>query len=53
MEANASTTGIRDVTSGNTSFNRVTGFSATVGYDKASGWGTVDMGVFVPAYLGP
>ena len=53
VEANASTTGIRDVTSGNTSFNRVTGFSATVGYDKASGWGTVDMGVFVPAYLGP
>jgi subtilase family serine protease len=52
-EADASTTGIRDVTSGNTSFNGVTGFSATVGYDKASGWGTVDMGVFVPAYLGP
>ncbi len=52
-KANASTTGIRDVTSGNTNFNRVTGFSATTGYDKASGWGTVDMGVFVPAYLGP
>src|SRR3984957_12392861 len=52
-KANASTTGIRDVTSGSSSFNRVTGFSATTGYDKASGWGTVDMGVFVPAYLGP
>jgi subtilase family serine protease len=52
-KANAATTGIRDVTSGNTNFNRVTGFSATTGYDKASGWGTVDMGIFVPAYLGP
>ncbi|MGC2493420.1 S53 family peptidase [Candidatus Binatus sp.] len=53
VEANASSAGIRDVTSGNNNFNHVTGFSATVGYDKASGWGTVDMGVFVPAYLGP
>jgi hypothetical protein len=52
-KANAATTGIRDVTSGNTSFNHVAGFSATAGYDKASGWGTVDMGIFVPAYLGP
>jgi len=47
------TTGIRDVISGNTNFNHVTGFSATTGYDKASGWGTVDMGLFVPAFLGP
>jgi subtilase family serine protease len=52
-KASAATTGIRDVTSGNTNFNRVAGFSATTGYDKASGWGTVDMGIFVPAYLGP
>ena len=52
-KANGAMTGIRDVTSGNTSFNGVPGFSATTGYDKASGWGTVDMGVFVPAYLGP
>jgi subtilase family serine protease len=51
-EANASTTGIRDVISGNTNFNHVAGFSATVGYDKASGWGTADIGLFVPAYLG-
>ena len=51
--ANEPTTGIRDVTSGNTSFNHVTGFSATTGYDKASGWGTVDMGLFIPAYLAP
>lgn len=52
-EADGATTGIRDVTSGNNSFNGVTGFSAVPGYDKASGWGTVDMGIFVPAYLGP
>ena len=52
-EANGATTGIRDVTSGNTNYNRVPGFSALPGYDKASGWGTVDMGLFVPAYLGP
>ena len=52
-KANGATTGIRDVTSGNTNFNGVAGFSATTGYDKASGWGTVDIGVFVPAYLGP
>jgi subtilase family serine protease len=52
-KASAATTGIRDVTSGNTNFNGVTGFPATTGYDKASGWGTVDIGIFVPAYLGP
>ena len=52
-KADGATTGIRDVTSGNTSFNHVTGFSATTGYDKASGWGTVDMSLFVPAYLAP
>jgi len=52
-KASASTTGIRDVISGNTNFNHVTGFSATTGYDKASGWGTVDMKIFVPAYLAP
>jgi subtilase family serine protease len=51
--ADGATTGIRDVTSGNTSFNHVTGFSATTGYDKASGWGTVDMSLFVPAFLAP
>ena len=51
--ADGATTGIRDVTSGNTGFNGVPGFSATTGYDKASGWGTVDIGLFVPAFLGP
>ena len=52
VENDGATTGIRDVTSGNNSFNGVTGFSAGPGYDKASGWGTVDMGLFVLAYPG-
>ena len=53
VENEGATTGIRDVTSGNNSFNGVTGFSAGPGYDKASGWGTVDMGLFVLAYPSP
>jgi subtilase family serine protease len=51
-EANGASTGIRDVTSGSNSFDGVAGFSAGPGYDKASGWGTVDLGLFIPAYLG-
>jgi subtilase family serine protease len=51
--ADGATTGIRDVTAGGNSFNGVMGFSAGPGYDRASGWGTVDMGVFVPAFVGP
>ena len=51
--ASPGTTGIRDVTSGSNSFGNVAGFSAGPGYDKATGWGTVDIGVFVPAYIGP
>ena len=52
-ESNPGITGIRDVTSGNNAYNGVPGFPATPGYDKSTGWGTVDMGLFVPAYLGP
>jgi subtilase family serine protease len=52
-KADAATTGIRDVTSGDNSFNGVAGFSAGPGYDKASGWGTVDIGAFVPAFIAP
>ncbi len=51
-EASGATTGIRDVTSGGNGFNGVSGFTAIPGYDKASGWGTADLGLFVPAYLG-
>jgi subtilase family serine protease len=49
---NTAATGIRDVTSGNNSFNNVTGFSAVTGFDLASGWGTPDIAIFVPAFLG-
>jgi kumamolisin len=46
------TNGIRDVTSGDNGFHGVPGFSALTGFDKATGWGTVDIGVFVPAFVG-
>jgi subtilase family serine protease len=52
-KASSATTGIRDVTSGINSFNGVKGFAAGSGYDKAAGWGTVDIGVFVPAFIAP
>jgi subtilase family serine protease len=45
----AAHSGIVDVTSGNNSFAGVTGFSATPGYDLASGWGTVNGPDFVKA----
>ncbi|MGH7778627.1 MAG: S53 family peptidase [Candidatus Binataceae bacterium] len=53
-------TGIRDVISGNNDFDNtsvnpsveVTGFTAAAGYDLATGWGTPDLAVFVPAFLG-
>ncbi|HYL58009.1 MAG TPA: S53 family peptidase [Candidatus Acidoferrales bacterium] len=50
--ANPGVTGIRDVTSGSNSFGNVAGFNAGPGFDKATGWGTVDIGLFVPAYIG-
>jgi subtilase family serine protease len=49
--ASPGTTGIRDVTSGDNAFNGAPGFSAVTGFDKATGWGTVDIGLFVPAFL--
>ncbi len=42
-------TGIQDITHGNNSFNGVSGFIASPGYDLASGWGTIDAAEFVPA----
>ena len=41
--------GIVDVTSGNNSYAGVTGFRAAKGYDMASGVGTIDAELFVPA----
>jgi len=49
---NSSQSGLRDVTSGNNSYNGVTGFSAASGYDQATGWGTADMATLVAAYTG-
>jgi subtilase family serine protease len=46
------TTGIRDCTLGNNTYNGVTGFDAVAGYDQASGWGTPDVTTFVDAFVG-
>ena len=37
-----------DITSGNNSFDAITGFSAQTGWDAASGWGTPKANVLVP-----
>ncbi|MFZ1886629.1 MAG: S53 family peptidase [Candidatus Binataceae bacterium] len=39
----ASGGGIRDVTKGNNTFHKVTGFKATAGYDRSSGLGSPDI----------
>src|SRR5208282_4674254 len=44
--------GLRDVTTGINSFNGVPAFAAGTGYDQSSGWGTVDLATFVPAFVG-
>lgn len=44
--------GFRDVTTGNDTGNNVTGFSAGVGYDETTGWGSVDIANFVMSYPG-
>ena len=48
--------GIADVVSGNDNFNNGTtsipGFTATKGFDVATGWGTIDASRFVPALVG-
>ncbi len=53
MSKKAANDGIVDVTSGNNTFTRgsltVPGYSAAPGYDVASGWGSIDTSLFVPA----
>jgi subtilase family serine protease len=49
---NSSAVGLRDVKSGSNTFNGVPGFSATTGYDLASGWGTADMAQLAPQLNG-
>lgn len=51
-QAGLSTNGIEDVTSGNNSYNGVTGYNAHAGYDRVTGWGSVDMATFAYAYSG-
>ena len=44
--------GFRDVDDGsNNTFNGVPGFTAGVGYDQTTGWGTVDMTTFANAFV--
>ncbi|WP_329569623.1 S53 family peptidase [Kitasatospora sp. NBC_01266] len=49
QQAGAKWTGINDVVGGSNTYNGVTGWPATAGYDLASGWGTVNATQFVPA----
>lgn len=49
--ANLAAVGIRDVTVGHNSYFPLTGFNAGPGYDLASGWGSIDIGTFVSAFL--
>jgi len=49
QKAGVPNTGIVSVTSGDNTFNGVTGFDATAGYNLATGWGTIDAAKFVPA----
>ncbi|MGH3493931.1 MAG: S53 family peptidase [Sciscionella sp.] len=55
LSRQAAANGLVDVTSGNNTFTPrnggpvVPGYSAAPGYDVASGWGTVDASLFVPA----
>jgi len=51
--ANAVADGYRDVTSGNNSYNGVTGYSAGPGYDLATGWGEVDVNQYVTSFIAP
>ena len=48
--AGQSNAGFYDIAAGDNNFNGVQGFSAGVGYDQATGWGTVDIATFVNAY---
>lgn len=43
--------GIRDIVTGNNSTLGHAGFSAHIGFDKATGWGTIDAASFVPALV--
>ena len=48
--ANAATV-FQDITSGNNNFNGVTGYTAGVGFDLATGWGNVDINALATAFF--
>ncbi|HTJ67469.1 MAG TPA: hypothetical protein VL551_08085 [Actinospica sp.] len=43
--------GVTDIVVGNNSVPRHPGFSARAGFDEATGWGTLDAALFVPALV--
>jgi kumamolisin len=45
---NTSSSGLHDVTQGNNGLAGAQGFQAKPGYDRATGWGTPDIGILVP-----
>jgi hypothetical protein len=49
--ANLAAVGIRDVTVGHNSYFPLTGYNAGPGYDLVSGWGSIDIGQFVNAFV--
>ena len=51
QQLNSRATGFRDVTTGGNGFNLVPPFTAHIGFDQVTGWGTPDLAVFVPAFV--
>jgi subtilase family serine protease len=49
--AGNSSAGIVDVVGGNNSYDGVTGWPVTTGYDMGTGWGTINAAKFVPALV--
>ena len=47
---NSSSVGLREVISGDNSFNGVPGYSAGPGYNRATGWGTADIADLITAW---
>lgn len=52
LGARGEAAGFHDITVGNNGFNGVPGYSATIGWDPATGWGTPNVGKLVEALVG-
>jgi subtilase family serine protease len=48
---NPAKSGLVDVTTGNNTYMKISGYKAATGYDVVSGWGTVNAAEFVPALV--